>query len=161
MQRTTLIFLFTLLAVWGMGQRIDARYFNGSHIGDLPGLTNGAACDSLYIPQYYMTGEGFHSNRYAVQEYFMKHFQEETNSFSGWITIRFLVNCTGRMSGFTLTCVDEDYIPAQCPMREGGQLLRLLHALPEWRFSYRPIEKDYYKYLTFTFSQGRLITVRP
>lgn len=145
----------------------DAGY--PAHVGDItpdstqddPGFT---VCRETYIPQYYSIETGFEGEKPAIERHFRANFAKNKRwkGESGFITIRFVVNCRGQTGRFRMQEMGTDMKPKQFPRDLSGQLLELTRSLKGWRPGQSQIKAlDYYQYLTFKIADGDIAEILP
>ncbi|HKK38289.1 MAG TPA: hypothetical protein VJ949_02605, partial [Cryomorphaceae bacterium] len=81
---------------------------------------------------------------------------------SGWVRIRFVVNCRGESGRFRMICSDEHYESREFDARITDQLMAITKSLDGWKplpDSENPDE--YYQYLVFKIENGDLIEILP
>ncbi len=118
-----------------------------------------------FVGQYYNYGKGlqYQGEKIKILESF-KGFKE-TNSIedSGYVTIRFIVNCEGKTGMFRIQEMNYNYEPKKFSEEVKTQLLKITQSLNGWIV---PMDEngsklDYYQYLTFKLESGRIIEIMP
>ena len=122
------------------------------------------ACRESNIPQYYSIQSGFEGEKPAIMRYFKQHFKQD-KAFaeeSGYITIRFVVNCNGRTGRFRVQEMSPEYQPKKFPEALTKHLLQLTKQMTGWLpGKSEEIPYDYYQYLTFTIVRGEIAQITP
>ena len=140
-----------------------------AHVGDIapdpalddPGFT---VCRENHIPQYYSVKSGYAGEKPALEAFFHKNFVKNKAhaSESGYVTIRFVVNCRGQTGRFRVQEIGLDYQPKKFPPALTARLLELTRQLEGWQpGQYTGLAVDYYQYLTFTISNGDISQIMP
>lgn len=81
---------------------------------------------------------------------------------SGFITIRFLVNCNGMAGMYRVHSSDLSLREFKFDKKIVSQLLSATKKLQDWEIAeYNGIRYDYYQYLTFKFIEGKIIDITP
>lgn len=119
----------------------------------------------LNIADYYNSDPdaGF----YPDKKSFLKYVSESIDSSlfkdaSGYLTLRFVINCKGEAGRFTTEMASLDFEPKKFDESLINHLYSLLKAYPKWQFStLRKGPTDAYFYVTFKFNQGELIEILP
>jgi len=129
-------------------------------------IQNFEACNGGVKNQYYYDeiGTSNSRNREEMLSYFLKHFQYPFDSNqNGYIRIRFMVNCKGKIGRFSLQEMDRDYKEKRFPPEITQQLFDLVYQLDGWI----PMELwldepvDYYKHLGFKINNGQIEEILP
>lgn len=83
------------------------------------------------------------------------------NKFSGYITIRFLVNCRGEADRFRVLTVDESFCSSFCDPEFTNAILNLLKQL-SWRpLKFEGVGIDYYQILNFKVVDSCVVDIMP
>jgi len=81
---------------------------------------------------------------------------------SGWIRIRFVVNCRGEAGWYRISGADENYVEKQFDSSIIEALLEATSSLNGWKILPSEDEpEDYYQYLLFHMEDGRIKEIRP
>jgi len=121
-------------------------------------------CDSQRVFQYYNTGSYYKDHKREIVRYFMRRFRPgpATVGQTGYLTIRFIINCTGQTGRFRLYQLDSSYQPFRFSDAIAGQLLTLGKQLKGWQPArYKDKVFDSYQYITFTMKRGRIVCITP
>jgi hypothetical protein len=122
-------------------------------------------CNVEQVLQYYQFGKGmqFRGEKGSIIKYFNSKFKgEEIKGESGYITIRFVVNCEGNTGRFRMQEMDVDYQPKQFTKSISSRLLELTRDLHGWTIgTYDNVSYDYYQYLTFKIEDGIIKEILP
>ena len=116
------------------------------------------------IYQYYAAKTTYVGGAKAVKNFFFSHYKYERafSTVTGYITIRFIVNCKGRTGWFRIQQLDDHYYKAQFNKKMVGALLNLIKKLDHWvPGKYNGVDCDSYYYLNFKLQGGRLIDITP
>ena len=116
------------------------------------------------IRQYFNFSKGlqYRGEKPELVQHFMEAYKAPESNQSGWIRIRFVVNCKGETGRFRVMGANKNYEPMDFDQAITGQLLDLTRALANWGL--QPDETnpgDYYQYLIFKIEAGRLIEILP
>lgn len=122
-------------------------------------------CDEKQILEYYNFAKGFQYNneKFTLIKIFKDELQLK-NSFveSGYITIRFIVNCKGKTGRFRIQEMDLDYKPKKFKSNLSKSILKITEKLNGWEIGkFENTAFDYYQYLTFKIVNGKLIEIKP
>ena len=116
------------------------------------------------IVQYYaFNDKTYEGEKIAITEHFRKKYSApKNNSESGYIRVRFIVNCEGKSGRFRLLESNLDYEPITFSKNIKQQLLNITKSLKDWK----PMvgnnrNRDYYQYLIFKIENGQLIDILP
>ena len=123
-------------------------------------------CNSGDIAQYYYDEIGISNsrNRQEKLSYFLKHYHYPLYSnLNGYIRIRFMVNCKGKIGRFSLQEMDRDYKEKRFPLEITQQLFDLVSQLDGWLPSKwkqnEPV--DYYVHIGFKIKNGQIEEILP
>lgn len=84
-------------------------------------------CDESHLFQYYNFGKGlqFSGEKTKINEHFKSFENKSLIGVSGYITIRFIVNCEGNTGRFRMAEMDNDYKQKIFPKEITNQILSL------------------------------------
>ncbi|MBL4710540.1 MAG: hypothetical protein JKY48_19095 [Flavobacteriales bacterium] len=129
--------------------------------------TGFSPCNANYSYQYYK----FESNgiKYKgekpqlVKEILDAYSPPEENLQSGYITIRFVVNCKVKSGYFRMKQIDTDYKPKEFSSAVGDQLKKIISNLRGWetKSSSKGRVYDYHQYLTFKIVDNQIKSIVP
>lgn len=164
-----LLAISLLVAACHAGQGVTKSSAYPNHVGDIapdPALDdpNFRACRENYTPQYYSIKSGYQGEKPALEAYFREKFIKNKAHAreSGYITIRFVVNCRGQTGRFRVQEIGLDYQPKKFPTALTNRLLELTKQLNGWQpGQYNSLQVDYYQYLTFTITNGDISQIMP
>ncbi len=116
------------------------------------------------VKQYFNFSQGFKYNgeRSTLLEKIYSRYEPVDVDESGWIRIRFVVNCKGQAGRFRLTQSDENYKERAFDQRISSQLMSIVQSLSGWALmpsAEKP--EDYYLYLLFKIENGNITEVLP
>ena len=123
-------------------------------------------CDSASVAQYYSFFDGlqYEGEKTVVVDHFLSQYNPDPyRTESGFLSIRFLVNCQGVAGRYRVySQVDEHLNPKQFSTALSEELMRLTKALDGWLVaSYEGEPWDYYQYLTFKLEEGKITEITP
>lgn len=122
-------------------------------------------CDEDRVFQYYNFGKGlqYSGEKIKINQHFKDGLKaKEQKDESGFLTIRFVVNCHGKTGRFRIQGMNNDYKEKTFNENLTSQLLSLTRQLDGWIVGeYEGKTYDYYQYLTFKIENGKLIEVMP
>ncbi|MCA4895297.1 MAG: hypothetical protein ING84_09865 [Cytophagales bacterium] len=162
--------LFLLLVVYSSCQKSKAqKSVYPNHVGDTAfdekiDDPNFKVCTTGRIPQYYEFGKSlqFKGEKPAIDKHFEILKQNESTAESGYITIRFIVNCEGKTGRYRIEEMSNDYQPMSFDKNLVEKILTLTKELSGWIVGGNPEQPvDYYQYLTFKIEGGKLIEIMP
>ena len=117
------------------------------------------------IQQYFHFGERglpYQGEKPVLVRFFQDNYQPVPIKESGWIRIRFIVNCKGATGRFRLLGSDRNYKEMDFDPRITSQLLELSQKLNNWKIlSKRERPQDYYQYLVFNIENGAIKEILP
>lgn len=119
-----------------------------------------------YAFQYFNTGEGFRyqGEKTALVSHILNSYKpiSSTTDQSGYIRIRFIVNCKGEAGRFRIISSNFDYQEKVFDKAITNQLLTILKELDGWEImtkNEKPL--DYYLYLIFKLDNGHIMEILP
>jgi hypothetical protein len=120
-------------------------------------------CDSQNIFQYYYARSWYLDNKKSIAQYFTAHYSpSDSLQESGYITIRFIINCKGQTGRFRIFELDSNYQSFHFHPQISGQFLRLTKQLTGWQpVKYNDRVLDSYQYITFNIEKGRIKSISP
>lgn len=130
------------------------------HVGDIapdPDLDDPAfeTCRKTRIPQYYALGADYRVPNKQLMDHFgtidLSHSTE-----TGYFTIRFLVNCKGKIGRLREQSMTTEYEKMTFGTELKDAIRNRLQAFDQW-----PEGRDFYQYLTFKIEQGKIREVLP
>lgn len=98
-----------------------------------------------------------------ILDHFKKGYTPPTDvRESGFISIRFMVNCMGVAGRFRITSFDDQYAPMNFDNKISSQLLTLTKEIKDWEpLRFDSGTYDAYCYFLFKIEGGQLIDVLP
>lgn len=118
----------------------------------------------LIVKQYFNFSEGFKytGEKTALIAAFDNGYTPVETDQSGWIRIRFVVNCKGEAGRFRITQSDKDYKETVFDNQITSQLLEITKSLDGWvPLPTGDVHEDYYLYLIFKIENGQIIEILP
>lgn len=130
------------------------------HVGDIapdPDLDDPefTTCRQGKIPQYYALGADYR----VPNKQLMDHFGTvdlSDHKTAGYFTIRFVVNCQGKIGRLREQSMNTNYQPMEFRADLKQAIRNSLLAFDQW-----PTGRDFYQYLTFKIEQGKIKEVLP
>ena len=117
------------------------------------------------ILQYFNLGEGpvYSGEKSKILKTFKSKYQPVPGKTqNGLIRIRFIVNCEGKAGIFRVLQSDYDYQEKEFDKEIVSQLLNITSEIENWEvFKRNEISVDYYMYLIFKITDGKLIEILP
>ena len=116
------------------------------------------------IIQYYAFDEKTYSGEKSIiMETFKNEFIPNADlKDSGWVRIRFIVNCEGKAGRFRVSGIDKKYSNSVFDPEITSQLLTITKSLMEWKpMESRGIKRDYYQYLLIKIEHGKILEILP
>lgn len=117
------------------------------------------------VLQYFNLQQGakYIGEKPEIIRYFKENYKiEKKITQSGWIRIRFIVNCNGEAGRFRLLESDKNYKAVKFDPTISSQLLNLTKKIKEWpKLSKKDKAVDYYFYLTFKIQNGEILEILP
>jgi hypothetical protein len=116
--------------------------------------------------QYFFEGGGgfdYAGEKLAIENEFKKSYDsKKTKKESGFVRIRFIINCQGKTDRFRVLSVNENYKAKEFDKNITEQLLQITKKLDGWKpKKYEGKDVNYYQYLIFKIYKGQLTEVLP
>lgn len=120
-------------------------------------------CNPKVVFQYYNTGSYYKQHKREIEHYFKSHYQPvDIAGGNGYLTIRFIINCSGKTGRFRVYELDTRYQPSKFDPGITSQLLKLTKELRGWQPAvYKNTIYDSYQYITFKLKKGAIACVLP
>jgi hypothetical protein len=114
--------------------------------------------------QYYQGSKeyGYKGEKIAIVEKLKKENIYSEKKISGYITVRFLVNCEGKTGLFRLQHMSLDLEETVLDEELENRLLQFTKSLDGWMpKEIKGLKVDYYQYLTYKIENGKVSEVLP
>ncbi len=122
-------------------------------------------CDEIRMAQYYHFSPGlqYKGEKIAIDDFIRSRFSNQfADGETGYVTIRFIVNCNGQTGYFRVQQMGMDYNEKQFRSALVKELLELTKQLDGWiPAMYEETAMDFYQYLTFKIEDGQLTEILP
>lgn len=116
------------------------------------------------VKQYFNFSQGlqYEGEKNELFRHFKQKYNPINSTQSGWVRIRFIVNCKGETGRFRIISSDENYKEQDFEKEIINQLLEMTKALNGWEIL-PELDKseDYYQYIIFKIHQGDIIEILP
>jgi hypothetical protein len=155
-------FLFISLFISLLPEIKGQNYSPGQYPVDSTCLAK--LCETKYYPsQYYQYNAKNRRSSYQILGDWIAVFKKP-DSFkqSGFLTIRFTINCKGEPCCFYSYEMDENYQKFEFDIAVKKQLRAYIETMGGWHIAeQKGTAMDYYYYLTFTIKNGEFKNVAP
>lgn len=122
-------------------------------------------CDTNNILEYYNFGKGlqYEGEKIEIDNFFKDKLKSvRLKNESGYLTIRFIVNCKGEVGCFRTSGMDTDLRPKYFNKSTVKKILEISKKLKGWKVGVlENILFDYYQHLTFKIKQGKVEEILP
>ncbi|GAA4324925.1 hypothetical protein GCM10023149_26880 [Mucilaginibacter gynuensis] len=122
-------------------------------------------CHKDYIIQYYNYGTKYKGGGKAIRDFINSKFQYKPAyaPATGFITVRFVINCKGETDRFRVLQLNKDYQKTLFDTGLTNQMLKLCKALNQWLPGKDDKGNFYdsYYYLNFKLVNGRIKAITP
>ncbi len=122
-------------------------------------------CTPDDIKQYHNFGFGFlyKGEKIGLEEEIKSQYNEQNAAAqSGWLRIRFVVNCRGETDRFRIIGMDNNKAAFTFDKSISEQLLSICKSLNGWLIlPDQDAPKDYYMYLSFKLENGKIKEILP
>lgn len=146
--------------------RVDSFPLNTGDIAFNAALDDSSfiVCDPNVVFQYYNTVSYYKQHKREIEQYFKQNYHQpaKTAEQTGYITIRFIINCSGITGRFRMSELDDNYQPYKFDASISSQVMKLTKGLTNWQpAEYKNKIYDSYQYITFKFKKGAIECVLP
>ncbi|MEM1325123.1 MAG: hypothetical protein AAGI23_04165 [Bacteroidota bacterium] len=121
--------------------------------------------DDSQIKQYFNDSQGleYEGEKYTLERTIRDQYDtQKAKKESGWLRIRFVVNCKGKTDRFRVIGADENYEARDFHKSITDQLLNIAKSLDGWLPKTIDGQQiDYYQYLVFKIEDGQLTEILP
>lgn len=120
--------------------------------------------DEKFTFQYYndLKGFQFKGEKIEIEKGVLNLNLPENKDSNGYITIRFVVNCEGKTGMFRVQQMNQDYTENIFDQKLSEQLLSFTKNLNGWIPKEIDGKKvDYYQYLTYKITNGKVSEILP
>ncbi len=164
------LFAFIILVLHCCSQSSESDSTYPRWVGDIsydPNLDHPEfkVCSEKNAMQYFNFSQGlqYEGEKWAILKAFEENYQPPVdNQQSGWIRIRFIVNCKGETGWFRLISANKNFETQTFDQAVTEQLLSITKSLKGWKLMPDEIRpKDYYQYLLFKIENGKIIEILP
>ncbi|UCA61833.1 hypothetical protein KB553_10015 [Chryseobacterium rhizoplanae] len=150
-------------------QKLENTYLN--NVGDIqfdPKIDDPEfkICNPDTSFQYYNFSKGFQytGEKYQIQKEWNEKYPAIISKLkeTGYITVRFLVNCDGKTGLFRIQEMDKNYIKISFSQDFVNTILKFIKELDGWVINeYNGQKVDYFQYLTFKIENGVVKEILP
>lgn len=163
MRLTPILFVLLLTAAQAFAQdRLQVGDIAHDPLIDDP---NFFVCNDSQIAQYYNFGTHivYNGEKPALEIMFADKLSAfEHKRYTGYLTIRFIVNCQGQAGRFRHEGMDFAYQPKSFDRTTIEELTNVIRDYKGWgKASYNGVEYDWYHYLLFKFENGKITQIMP
>lgn len=153
-------------------QKVDLKPEYLSFVGDIERDSildnpNFKLCNNQkHLFQYFNTGEGFkyEGEKPELISKIKSEYKPHTSvaNQTGYIRIRFIINCKGDAGIYRVLSSDANYEPMEFDKELVGQLIEVVKKLDGWQtITKNDNPLDYYMYLIFKIEKGQIIEILP
>ena len=118
-------------------------------------------CDEYNIHEYYQVNPRYGEGLKSIKEYFksIEHNLDLPSSFSGYLTVRFVINCEGNVGRLRLMIVNRDYESVSIDF-DSDLLNEIVRNMGSWLPGrYKGETFDSYKHIVFKIRDGKVIDI--
>jgi hypothetical protein len=120
-------------------------------------------CNKDIIPQYYGVETDYLGGKRAIKNELLPLINKgkiEFDSKSGFVTIRFVVNCNGEIGLFRVNEINENIKPTEFASSKIEELIKLVATLKNWNVKIKNEESyDSYYFINFKIKKGVITDV--
>ncbi|OBX23699.1 MULTISPECIES: hypothetical protein [Bizionia] len=120
-------------------------------------------CNENYILQYYNPERATYSKgKNGLRTFILSHYKNENYTDSGYLNIRFVINCKGEAGRYVIHENDLDLHPKTFNKALVDQLFQLTTELKTWNPNYLYDEyRDSYMYISYRIEHGEITEIIP
>ncbi len=127
-------------------------------------LNNGfEVCDEDRIYQYYNPQEASYSKgKNGIRKFIQENYINEGYTDSGYLTIRFVINCKGKTGRFVIHENDLDLNPTKLDSKLVEHIFNITSQLKDWNPNIiHGSPADSYMFLTYRIENGEIVEILP
>lgn len=162
-------FLLVALIVWGCHENIDETHSKETYshdVGDIPfdptiDDPTFKLCDSTKIVTR-RKALAYKGDRSKIASACLERFvfKPEFESFNGYVTVRFIVNCQNQSARFRAESLDWNFSNKECPENLKKHLIEIIQSLQGWSHAYsQDAHLDLVKFINFKIVNGKIAKV--
>ncbi len=163
-----ILILFALLSTSGCDYYIVKSHDNNvGHINSINADKSGDfhICyeEKIFTPYWRRSPARFSQGKKALKSFVLDHYDHNGYTHqSGYITIRFIVNCKGEPGMYIVQETGTDYRKKKFDGELGKTLLNITMGLKEWApLTIFGDAYDSYVYLTYKIENGKIVEILP
>ncbi|SFN52029.1 hypothetical protein SAMN04487989_101973 [Bizionia echini] len=120
-------------------------------------------CNENYILQYYNPERATYSKgKNGLRQFILSNYKNKGYSDSGYLNIRFIINCKGEAGRYVIHENDLDLQPKTFNTDLVNQLFQLTTELKTWNPNYvHDAYRDSYMYLSYRIENGEITEIIP
>lgn len=124
-------------------------------------------CNEQYILQYYNPERATYSGgKYALRKFIMDNYENRNYTDSGYLNIRFIINCKGKAGRYVIHENDLDLQPKPFTKDLKEQLFNLTTQLKDWNPNFIVDQNgdayyDSYMYISYRIEHGNITEILP
>ncbi|MEM1340359.1 MAG: hypothetical protein AAF634_12510 [Bacteroidota bacterium] len=121
------------------------------------------ACNENSIAQYYNPERATYSKgKNGLRKFIMSNYINKGYSDSGYLNIRFVINCKGAAGRYIIHENTLDLEPTELDKDMTNQLFALTRQLKDWNpVFFRGKNRDAYMYLSYRIENGEIVAILP
>lgn len=158
------VLLLAISAEKAIAQQTFSRHVGELHYDSTRDDPDFHICDTMRILEYYNTRSYYLDHKKEINRYLLEGFNSrpEWGDQTGYVTVRFIINCKGESGCFRLLQLDSAYQPIAFKKPLAEALQQLVESLGEWEpAKIRGSLYDSYQYITFRLRKGKIISIAP
>jgi len=116
-----------------------------------------------YIYDYYNPERpSYITGKKGLRKYILDNYRNNSYTDSGYLTVRFVINCKGKTGRYVIHENDLDLIPKKFNEELKDQLFELTTDLDQWNPNViRGNKVDSYMYISYRIENGEIIEILP
>ena len=120
-------------------------------------------CNEDFIVQYYNPQSATYSQgKNGLRKFIMSHYKNENYTNSGYLNIRFVINCKGQAGRYVIHENNLDLEPTSFNKDLVDQLFNLTTELKDWNPNYtHDAFRDSYMYISYRIEHGNITEILP
>jgi len=120
-------------------------------------------CDENFIVQYYNPQRATYSKgKNGLRNFIISHYKNKNYTDSGYLNIRFIINCKGEAGRYIIHENNLDLEPIEFNTDLVNQLFNLTTQLKKWNPNFTYDEyRDSYMYLSYRIENGEITEILP
>lgn len=117
--------------------------------------------DKVPIGYYSSAHNSFRINKGVFRKFILQNFKNQNYTDSGYLNLRFLINCKGEIGDMEINELDDDFRPTKLNTNLINHLIHLSIQKDNWKVPSSKVTRDSYMYLIYKLENGEIVEILP